>query len=252
MKVYVDVFRTQKAGNSELEYEDAFWPPHPHKILDKNVVRIAVADGATDAIFSGLWARLLVKTYGRHRLDVAEFSERVARLGRAWNRIVTRRPLPWYAEERARAGAFAALIGVELTEGNDPASGEWSAMACGDSCFFQLRNNEVVHAFPLTRSEEFSSTPFLLSSAGGSSSGLDGISVATGSWSEGDCFYLMTDALACWFLTSCEQGSMPWQLLRNITLAKDPPFEAWISELRESRQIKNDDCTLVSVTLEHR
>jgi hypothetical protein len=61
----------------------------------------------------------------------------------------------------------------------------------------------------------------------------------------------MTDALAAWFLSRCEQGTVPWQILRDVTLAGDPPFDDWINRLREQREIKNDDCTLVSVAFEH-
>jgi hypothetical protein len=217
--------------------------------VDQNVVRIAAADGATDAIFSGLWARMLVKSYGKHRMNAKNLLQRVSRLGQVWNKVVQQRPLPWYAEERIRAGAYAAFIGVELAQEHDQASGTWSALACGDSCFFQMRNDKVLCSFPRSHSQEFSNKPFLLSSA--VNSNLDEIHVADGSWEEGDCFYLMTDALAIWFLSACEQEGVPWQILRDITLAKDPPFEQWIADLRRQHKIKNDDCTLVSVTFEH-
>jgi hypothetical protein len=61
----------------------------------------------------------------------------------------------------------------------------------------------------------------------------------------------MTDALAAWFLARCEKGAVPWLELREVTLRKVPAFEEWISRLRNQREIKNDDCTLVSVSFEH-
>lgn len=252
MKVYFDALRTQKAGNAYSEYEDAFWPPQTHRSLDQKVVRIAAADGATDGIFSGLWARLLVRSYGRDQLNYQDLPAKLLKLGHVWRKIVKRWPMPWYVEERIRSGAFAAFIGVELTQTDDSAlSGVWSALACGDSCFFQLRNGEVLTAFPLSRSEEFSNNPFLLNSSGLATTNIDGVRIASGSWEEGDCLYLMTDALAHWFLASCEQETVPWQILRDIAFAADPPFERWISDLRTHRKLKNDDCTLLSLTFEH-
>jgi hypothetical protein len=61
----------------------------------------------------------------------------------------------------------------------------------------------------------------------------------------------MSDALASWFLTRCEGGDVPWQALRTLAIAKEPPFEEWISSLRRKRAIKNDDCTLISISFEH-
>jgi hypothetical protein len=252
MKIYVDILHAPKAGNAQSEYEDAFWPRGMHSTLQTHRVRIAAADGATDSFFSGLWARLLVRAYGRQRMDSKMLPEQLATLGRVWSRMVRRGPLPWYAEQKAEAGAHAAFVGLELTEAAESAGGTWRALACGDSCFFQLRlqTGKVVKAFPLSRSEEFSNGPVLLCSRGTSPEQVQGIVTAAGTWAEGDCFYLMTDALASWFLTNCEHGMDTLPVLRNLTLYKDPPFDDWISRLRERREIRNDDCTLVSVTFE--
>ena len=248
--VYIDSFYTQKAGNAAIEYEDAFWTPAPTARLREESVRIAIADGATDAIYSGLWARLLVKAYGKHRMTGETAEDYLSRASQVWGRAVARRPLPWYAEEKARRGAYAALIGLELNRGGGGESGSWSALACGDSCFFHLRSDAVIESFPITRSEDFSSTPLLLGSHP-RTRGLEGMRTAAGSWQEGDCFYLMSDALASWFLGRCETGDVPWQALRDITIAKEPPFEEWIASLRKERAIKNDDCTLIGISFEH-
>ncbi|HTR35023.1 MAG TPA: hypothetical protein VMH80_03925 [Bryobacteraceae bacterium] len=248
--MYIDVFHTQKAGNAASEYEDAFWSPEPTTRLPGDALRVAIADGATDAVFSGLWARLLVKAYGKRRMTGETADAHLAKAAQVWGRAVAGHPLPWYAEEKARKGAYAALVGLELHRGDDGASGTWSALACGDSCFFHLRSDTVIKSFPITRSEEFSNAPLLLGSHV-RTRGLEGVRTETGDWQEGDCFYLMSDALASWFLTRCEAGDVPWQALRDVTLAKDPPFEEWIASLRTKRTIKNDDCTLIGVTCEH-
>jgi len=251
MRVHIDVFRTQKAGNAESEVEDASWPPESQVALETRSVRFAAADGATDSIFSGLWAHLLVRAFGRRRKGACQFLEQVPDLGRQWAKLIRRRPMPWYVQEKARSGAHAAFVGVELAEGSDSFSGKWVALACGDSCFFQLRSAELITSFPMTRADDFTSFPVLLCSQGITPNEPGVFHRATGSWQDGDCFYLMTDALACWFLSACEKGSLPWQVLRDLTLARTPSFEGWIADLRQRREIKNDDCTLVSVTFEH-
>ena len=248
--VYTEIFHAQKAGNSASEYEDAFWAPGTTARRPEESLRVAVADGATDAVYSGLWARLLVKAYGKHRLTGDTAQAHLTKAARVWGRVVARTPLPWYAEEKARNGAYAALIGLELTRQGEGEGGNWSALACGDSCFFQLRFDTVIHSFPLSRAEEFSSTPWLLGSDP-RTRGVEAIRTASGSWQEGDCFYLMSDALASWFLTRCEAGEVPWTCLRDVTFAKEPSFDEWIASLRRRQAIKNDDCTLLAVNFEH-
>jgi hypothetical protein len=95
-----------KAGNTLVEYEDAFWPRHD-RVHGAGTANLAVADGATETSFSGLWARLLVSSYGRGRLTAENSAEEIQRIRRVWRRAVGQKPLPWYAEEKLRSGAFS-------------------------------------------------------------------------------------------------------------------------------------------------
>jgi hypothetical protein len=245
--LHIDIFHTQKAGNSTSEYEDAFWPRKPTAWVREGSLRIAIADGATDAMYTRFWARLLVKAYGKSLMNSETALTHLTKAAQVWGRAVARKPLPWYAEEKARAGAYAALVGLELSRQCDSDGGSWSALACGDSCLFQLRSEALIESFPITLSESFSSSPLLLGTHP-RTRGLEGMQTANGTWEEGDCFYLMSDALASWFLTRCESGEVPWQCLWNIILAKGPSFDEWITSLRRQRAIKNDDCTLIAIS----
>jgi hypothetical protein len=248
MKACVNAFRLQKAGNAPSEYEDAFWPRTSCE--ESFPLRVAAADGATDAVYSGLWANILVRSWGRRDLNNLRFARDVAQKAKLWQRIIRHRQLPWYVEEKARSGTYAAFAGVELDNTPGLSSGSWMAVACGDCCLFQIRGPELQAAFPVARSDDFTNSPVLLSTRTMRGDDVSAIQIATGAWEEGDCLYLMTDALACWFLGKCEAGEVPWQLLMDITLAGDPPFPVWINGLRERNELKNDDCTLISITFE--
>jgi hypothetical protein len=63
-------------------------------------------------------------------------------------------------------------------------------------------------------------------------------------WRAGDVLLLMTDALAHWFLTEAEAGRRPWETLAART---DEDFAPWLDGLRQARQLRNDDVTLVSI-----
>ena len=244
MQATVSTFRLPKAGNSESEYEDSSWPCN--SCVETLPARIAVADGATDAVFSGLWAYLLVEAWGLQRLKEVS-AESVGVVAAAWQQIVQNRVVPWYVEEKAKQGSYAAFIGVDIDCSAESGWGHWSATACGDCCLFQIREGQLLTAFPMTQSKDFSNSPSLLCTRSMDANDLNGIRNDTGEWRAGDSLYLMSDALACWFLAKCESDLASPNLL---SLESESSFEKWIEDLRGLQELKNDDCTLVTVYFE--
>lgn len=112
MRIYARAFATPKAGNDEAEYEDAFQPLVPIEGAEGDVFRSAVADGATEASYSGIWARQLVAAYADGRLGTpSTIAEDLVPLTANWGAAIGDKPLPWYAESKARSGAFSTLVG---------------------------------------------------------------------------------------------------------------------------------------------
>jgi hypothetical protein len=70
---------------------------------------------------------------------------------------------------------------------------------------------------------------------------------ASGQWQDGDGFYLMTDAIACWFLRAVEGGEAPWTLLRALGTAEERNLAARITGLRKEGRLANDDITVLRV-----
>jgi hypothetical protein len=169
-----------------------------------------------------------------------------------WQKIVSQKSLPWYAEEKIRSGAFAALAGLILEEKDlGKGSGKWRAMALGDSCIFQLREARILERFPMKQSEDFNNSPLLLASkiiAGEPE--LRELPIVSGRWLSGDTFYLMTDAIACWFMRQIEFGKVPAQKLGNLTHAGGSSFQSWLNSLRETGNLRNDDVTILRVEIE--
>ena len=237
MLVTLRVFWTPKRGNTSEEYEDAFWPPKPLTINSK-LSRFAVADGATETSFAGSWAQILTRAYCRDQLSGKKIRKQLPRLRQEWFASIETHSLPWYAEHKLTDGAFAALLGLTLS------NGEWQATAIGDSCLFQVRGGRVLTRFPITNSEDFNNHPHLLSSNSSNwKNELATIVCARGSWEPDDVFYMMTDAMACWFLRSIESGVQP-----EMVFDCDLEFHRWIEDLRESG-MRNDDVTLLRITV---
>lgn len=244
-----------KAGRSDEEYEDAFWPRREYAYPVALAPRFAVADGATESSFARRWARQLVVAYCSRRTpapaDREGFRQQVERQGAGWMRCVFARPLAWNFLEKAQRGAFATLTGVTFTAGED-GSGRWDALAVGDSCLFQVRGGELVDAFPAMDADAFGFHPQLLCSVSGSNAQVWEEweeCLRTGAWQAGDLFLLMTDALARWFAEMRERGDRPWETLLSAA-ASPAVFQEWVEQRRAEQAMNNDDVTLMLLCIE--
>ncbi|MCW3098945.1 MAG: hypothetical protein JWL77_4563 [Chthonomonadaceae bacterium] len=241
-------FWLPKAGSSEEDYEDAI-------AIGPNAV--AIADGATESSFARAWARALTEGFACEPLsaqpDLTELMDRVGPLQQQWHAGVAWDRLPWYAEDKARNGAFAALLTLRFeepltaTETDEPSAERlWHALAIGDTCLFQIRDDALHLAFPLAESAAFDSTPLLLSSNPARNLQVwDQAQVLNGVFKPGDILLLMTDALAKWFLSEIESGAKPWQTL--CTFTDQSELAALTVMLRAEHRLKNDDTSLICI-----
>ncbi|NTX03789.1 MULTISPECIES: protein phosphatase 2C domain-containing protein [unclassified Myxococcus] len=252
MRIQIEAMWVQKAGNTPTENEDAC-APEQSSTFEGEVLHVAVADGATESLFSGLWARLLAGEFAEGRMgEPSALLQALPGLQRRWHADVGSRDLPWYAREKLLEGAFATLMGVRLeaARGGD-AVGTWTALAVGDSCLFQVRGDRLVRSFPLETAASFGSRPFLVSTQSGQNARVgEAVRTEVGDVRPGDILLLMTDALAHWFLSEHERGGAPWLALPTGT-SEDLPvsFARFVDGLRTNKVIRNDDVTLLRVTV---
>jgi Protein phosphatase 2C len=237
-------FRLSKQGNSADEYEDA-------SAGDLRSGRFAIADGASEASFAGLWATLLADQFvadpGKPWRDL----DWVVALRSQWLAQVENLPLPWYAEEKRALGAFATFLGLVFRQSKTDKHGYWRALAVGDCCLFHTHGKALVRAFPLIRSADFGNQPSLLRSRGSTELPL-ACEQAKGRWEPNDCFLLMTDALAQWFLLRNEQGQEPLMEIHSLLREQFPEkaLADWIAERRRQSILRNDDVTLIVVNVD--
>jgi hypothetical protein len=241
----IEAFSAQKAGNARTEYEDA-WAIRGSDSPTR--CRVAIADGATESSFSALWAALLVESFVRGRSHGPEFFRRLGAIRRLWRRKVRGRPLPWYAAEKAKKGAYAAFVGASLNAVNRA----WRAVAIGDCCLFHVTglppNLTLAHAFPLTHSEEFGSSPFLVGSVKKASDDpFPHVRVSEGVLQGNDALFFASDALAAWLLRRAERGEPAWEAIGPQGIRTEKDFEALVAQAREDGT-RNDDMTLVRLT----
>ena len=161
-------------------------------------------------------------------------------------RKIRGRPLAWYAAEKARRGAYAAFVGATLSAVNRG----WRAVAIGDCCLLHVKgtspNRELATSFPLSRSEEFGSSPFLVGSlkkAGDDP--LPHVRVSEGVLEANDLLLFASDALAAWLLRRNERSEPAWDAIEAMRTQAD--FEALVAQARDDGT-RNDDMTLLRVT----
>lgn len=240
MHITYQAFWLQKAGNQPDEYEDAFAPDiqagQTTTVTDQADFLCAVADGATETSFSGLWAQSLAGAFAAQRLERIT-SNTIRDLAREWSAEIAERtrakPLPWYAEEKRQKGAFATLTGLHLRS-----DGWWTALCVGDSCLFHLRPGVWIKSFPYSQPSQFNNSPPLWST-----NIAQNVCITPkrtrGKWKPGDYFLLMTDALAHYFLAN-------EQIREQIHHGLDQAvFEELIQAARHDKLCKNDDVTLL-------
>ncbi len=246
-------FWLPKAGNRLDEYEDAFRTafPRPIRECSPNSARIAVSDGASESAFARDWARTLTDAFVASPPDLRGLTEDslqdwLTEPQGEWHAGVPWDSIPWHGEAKARAGAFATLLGLTIgVAPDDPRRLSWEAVAVGDSCLFVVREDRLWQSFPLEDAAQFDNLPALVCSNPSNAEGLwEGVRQHRGECEPGDLFILATDALACWFLAGSAAGEKPWELLLQLGPSD---WKRWVDEQRREGLMRNDDTTLVIV-----
>jgi serine/threonine protein phosphatase PrpC len=245
-----------KAGNTASENEDAVFPAVGHGFLNGNSDRatFAVADGATQTSFSGLWANCLIKHCSQTQLSEYTFQNVVSKAQGEWQTSLQGLELPWHALEKVRLGAFSALAWLEIQY--DPlrpfTAYTWRALAVGDCCLFIAHNHAIYLSLPLQDPSEFNNSPVLIPSKSEKMDSIKGrIKTAKGSLMRGDQLILASDAIASWIMRKTLKDRKEY--LDMIGTIKDTNggsiFSNWITNLRKRGELRNDDTSVILIDL---
>lgn len=265
--MYTSALRAPKQGNSARECEDAHFVL-PARAPDEwlaEPVAAAVADGASESLLAGEWARLLTTSVTRAAhgcedvlRDAGRFAGALVDAGQEWDgwlaayvaeREADGRPIAWYEQPKLDRGPHATVLAARFATTSGTTA--WHAAALGDSCLFHIRDDRLLRAFPVESSAAFDNTPGLVNAFNRDHGLLSRhVRTAAGEAEQGDQFFLCTDALAEWFLRAAEGGGQPWRLLSEFTPHGDlDGFTAWLEKVRAEGAMRNDDVTVVHVDL---
>jgi hypothetical protein len=209
------------ASEDAAAVRDEAWP-----------VRAAVADGATESAFAGLWARTLVDELLARPAATEEAFAAAVEAGRAsWAAAVADRldDRPWYVRAKAEEGAHATVLGVAVHP-----DGTWAGVAVGDCCLFHLRGERPVVTWPYDAPDAFTNRPSLVSSHPGRPAPTP--RTTSGRWQAGDALLLATDAVAAWLLRRGPARGLE---------APPSTFGTVVERARAEGALRNDDATLL-------
>lgn len=258
--IYAEAWSLAKAGNVAAQNEDAY------KIErlangESETVLIALSDGATEAVYSRLWAKALVDASRADwpTLCDDDLSDCLKELGRGFSPMNTAAPVPWFVRNKFLSqGSQATLLVVTLEASGDAGAIKLRAVAVGDCCLIAFRQTGDALAFPLRSSEEFGLTPALVRNRSDEPLRFDRFEMTLAA---GDLLLVASDAVAKWTLQRLELNQKRLLLEEVLALIAPPetstaadadvapsPFETFIERYRVAAPLlhmRNDDSTLV-------
>jgi len=253
-----------KGGNRQDEYEDAYSPRGRVPRTREGVVslsktkRFAIADGASESLLAGVWADRLVRAYVAKPFGSGdEPLTTFRRATRHWPKLLdsyrsrrelAQHPVQWYEEPGLDRGAFATFLGLQLDD--DGLGRRWETVALGDSCVLHVPWYGSLESFPMVPGDVFDVTPQLVCSRDDPAVPAGFATRASGTFAYEDQFILMTDAVAAWCLAAIHEHSDDWRRLLDFDAYATVEFEQWIEAMRQNGHMRNDDVTVMRVTVE--
>jgi hypothetical protein len=236
MKIFSRAWTAPKAGNAPEQNEDAYRVQRVGGD-DAGVLLVAISDGATEAVYSRLWAQTLVEAAAAAwpALGDEEIRARMQELGRSFSPAGLDGQTPWFVRNKfLTQGSQATLLVATIEKPAGVDAYRLRAVSIGDCCLVIFRRRGERLSFPINTSDEFGVNPVLVRTRS-----QDGLRCERfeAEIREGDVLVVASDALSRWILQCLESNNEGWvfEALFNL-LAQQPPgrsVEDVVSDARE-------------------
>lgn len=238
MKIKIKGFITSKKSELFSDCADNY-------AISKKHNKFAISDGVSKSFFPKIWSDILVNNY----VDQKNWNEEefIIESQKEWqskiDEIVNQPETKWFTKSQynRKDPALATFVGLQFIESKR----KWIAQAWGDSFLFFIPKGLNYIKIQLSSKSNpivFDNFPDYLSSIGNSHKGEK--KLIEGEKMEEGTFYLMTDALAEWFLLNEGQAK---QKLDNIQTQEQ--FLATIEDERNTNRLNDDDSAVLIIEL---
>jgi hypothetical protein len=125
-------------------------------------------------------------------------------------------------------------------------------LAVGDCCLFIAHNHTIYLSLPLQDPSEFNNSPVLIPSKSEKMDSIKGrIKTARGSLMRGDQLILASDAISSWIMRKTLKDHKEYlDMIRTVKSKSDGSiFTNWITSLRKSGELRNDDTSVILIEL---
>lgn len=239
MEIIVKGFITSKESGLYSECADNY------AINDSNN-KFAISDGVTQSFFPKFWSDILVHKYV-NQTDLKD-NEFIIECQKEWqfkiDEFMKKPDIMYYTRNayNAQKSALATFVGLQFLESES----QWTAQALGDSfLFFISKNSNEIEIKFSSKPEpiEFDNFPdYFSSNTTYRQKGV--VNIIDNKAIEEGTFYLMTDALAEWFIKDTEQAK---QILDNIQ--NQEQYLETIDLERKAKRLNNDDAAILIINL---
>ncbi len=214
-------------------------------ILNQDMQRIVLCDGASESFDSRTWAHSLAQLFSD---DPAINPAWVERAVLAYNANHDVNTLSWSKQAAFERGSFATLLGVEINNAQECIE----LFAIGDSIAILIENACVVASWPYTTAEQFDERPSLLSTISHLNSFVseDGFYLQRQiSWNlkkfTDPILLCMTDAMGQWVLRMVQEQDDAWKALLSVATAEQ--LAEIVTSQRAAKKMRTDDSTLIVI-----
>jgi hypothetical protein len=242
MKLSVKGFITHKGAEMYSDCADNY-------AVNINNHKFSVSDGVSKSFFPKIWSRILVENYVKQGIwDDKSFTDECQLEWQMEIEEIVKKPeTKWFtrAEYNRRSPALATFVGLQLFDKEK----KWTAYSLGDSFLFFVPqefkdfNNDLVKLSSKPEPIVFDNFPDYLSSIGNSHKGSP--ERMRGQLLQPGTFYLMTDAMAEWFIRNKENAPgkiAVWQRQKD--------FEIFVEDARHEGEMSDDDSAILIIKLE--
>jgi hypothetical protein len=237
--ISIDSFRVlwHPKGVAGGYYEDA-------AAFDLQGRRFAIADGVSSAIFSDVWAKVLVDTAVEGDIpldDMEAMVEWLTPLRDQWKESLPTTMSDFQLQRlQETRGGHSTLLGVNVIDNE----GEiyFESYSIGDCCMFVFRDGKLHASFPGEDAAFFGINPTSLPSSRIPRERYQADRYR-GTLEVGDSVVLASDAVACWMFKEIEAGNdVDLQFFEKI---ESLDWSEWVRDSRIDKHMRVDDVTLM-------